>query len=66
MARPAWLILGALATELAGEGAPARTAAEAFKAFAGRVPAFEGIDYEDIGTKGAVINEAVSLTGDRA
>ena len=65
MARPAWLILGALAAELAGAVAPVRTAAEAFSAFAGSVPAFEGLTYEDIGTRGAVMNETVSLTGDR-
>lgn len=65
MARPAWLILGALAAELGGAPAPARTAAEAFTAFAARAAAFEGLTYDDIGTRGAVLNETVSLTGDR-
>ena len=65
MARPAWLILGALAAELGRAVGPARTAADAFTAFTGAVAAFEGLTYEDIGTRGAVINETVSLTGDR-
>lgn len=63
MARPAWLILGALATELSG-GAVARTAAESFAALSSHVPAFQGISYEDVGTRGAIVNESVSLTGD--
>jgi NADH-quinone oxidoreductase subunit G len=63
MTRPAWLILGALAGEKGG-GAVARTAAEAFSGLGGSVPAFSGIDYDAIGSRGAVINESVSLTGD--
>jgi NADH-quinone oxidoreductase subunit G len=63
MARPAWLILGALAAERSGSGA-AHSAADAFAALGGRAPAFEGITYDDIGSRGAVINESVSLTGD--
>ena len=63
MARPAWLILGALASELSG-GSVARTAAEAFAGLGSEVPAFSGISYEDVGTRGAVVNESVSLTGD--
>jgi NADH-quinone oxidoreductase subunit G len=50
MSRPAWLVLGALA------GALARIAQA--------VPAFSGISYDDIGTRGTVVNESVSLTGD--
>lgn len=63
MARPAWLILGALASELSG-GAVAKTAAESFAALSSHVPAFSGISYEDVGTRGAIVNESVSLTGD--
>jgi len=63
MARPAWLILGALAGERSG-GSVARSAAEAFAALAGATPAFSGISYDDVGSRGAVINESVSLTGD--
>lgn len=61
MARPAWLILAAMAAEKAGGDVP-RSAADAFASSG--VGAFSGISYEDIGTKGAVINESVSLTGD--
>jgi NADH-quinone oxidoreductase subunit G len=60
MARPAWLILGALAGELSDVEAP-RSAAEAFALLAGRVDAFQGLTYEDLGTRGAVVNETVSL-----
>jgi len=63
MARPAWLVLGALAAELDGNGV-SRTAAESFAALGSEVSAFSGIGYDDIGTRGAVVNESVSLTGD--
>jgi NADH-quinone oxidoreductase subunit G len=63
MARPAWLILGALVGERAG-GDVARSAAEAFASLAASVPAFSGISYDDVGSRGAVVNESVSLTGD--
>ncbi|MDX1495107.1 MAG: molybdopterin-dependent oxidoreductase, partial [Longimicrobiales bacterium] len=63
MARPAWLILGALASELTEAGV-ARTAAESFSVLGGDIPAFSGITYDDIGTRGALVNESVSLTGD--
>lgn len=63
LARPAWLILSALAAEL-GSGTVAKTAAEAFAGLGGQVTAFQGITYDDIGTRGAVVNESVSLTGD--
>ncbi len=66
MARPAWLVLGALAAELGDASGAVRTAADAFQAYVARVSAFEGLTYEDIGTRGAVVNETVSLTGDRA
>jgi hypothetical protein len=61
MARPAWLVLGALAAEL-GSGGVARTAADAFAASG--VEAFAGMTYDDMGERGAMINETVSLTGD--
>ena len=63
MARPAWLIIGALIGELTEQVGP-RSAAEAFFALSGAVSAFSGISYDDIGTRGAVVNESVSLTGD--
>ncbi len=52
MARPAWLILGALDAELTGEGAP-ETAAELFGKLSDAVPAFGGLTYPDLGTQGA-------------
>lgn len=61
MARPAWLILSALAAEKAGGSVP-RSAADAFASSG--VSAFSGISYDDIGDRGAVVNESVSLTGD--
>lgn len=63
MARPAWLVLGALTAERTGGGV-ARTAPDAFAALGSTVPAFSGIGYGDIGSRGAVVNESVSLTGD--
>jgi predicted molibdopterin-dependent oxidoreductase YjgC len=63
MARPAWLVLGALVAELTGRAAP-RSASDAFAALGAAVPAFGGISYEDLGTRGAVVNESVTLTRD--
>jgi len=64
MARPGWFVLGALATELGTVSAAARSAAEAFTTFVTRAPAFDGLTYDDIGTRGAVLNATVSLTGE--
>ncbi len=63
MARPAWLILGALVAELMDTDAP-RSAADAFTTLVTGVPAFSGLTYDDIGTRGAVVNNPVSLAGD--
>jgi len=63
MARPAWLVLGALAAQINGVAGP-RSAAEAFALLGEAVPAFAGLTYDDLGARGAVINETVSLTGD--
>jgi len=63
MARPAWLVVGALVAHMT-EGSGPRTAAEAFATLAGAVSAFGGLSYDDIGTQGAVVNETVSLAGD--
>ncbi len=63
MARPAWLILGALVAELTETDGP-RSAADAFKALATAIPAFSGLTYDAIGTRGAVVNEPVSLSAD--
>lgn len=63
MARPAWLVLGALAAER-GSGSAPRSASDAFAALGSAVPSFAGIGWEDIGSRGAVLNESVSVTGD--
>ncbi|HKK94453.1 MAG TPA: molybdopterin-dependent oxidoreductase, partial [Longimicrobiales bacterium] len=63
-ARPAWLILEALAADLAGRDTAPTTAAEAFAVLSGRVEAFAGLTYEAIGDRGAVVNETVQLAGD--
>jgi NADH-quinone oxidoreductase subunit G len=62
-ARPAWFVLGVLGAEHGGGAAP-RSAAECFQLLAGWVGAFAGLSYDDLGTRGAVVNETVSLTGD--
>jgi hypothetical protein len=46
------------------EGEGARSAADAFAQLAGSVQAFGGMSYDDLGTRGAVVNETVSLAGD--
>ena len=62
-ARPAWFVLGALlAAHTSAETSP-RTAADSFGILAARVPAFAGLTYDDLGTRGAVVNEAVPLSG---
>ena len=59
-ARPAWLVLGALAAALDGAGPAPVRAEEAFAALAGRHPAFAGLDYEAIGSVGALVSKAVA------
>ncbi|HSH75252.1 MAG TPA: molybdopterin-dependent oxidoreductase, partial [Longimicrobiales bacterium] len=63
MARPAWLVVGALVAQLADQPTP-RSAAEAFAALSGAVSAFSGLGYDDIGARGAIVNQVVSVTGD--
>jgi NADH-quinone oxidoreductase subunit G len=62
MARPAWLVLGALGAELTGGGVP-RTAADAFAALAESTPAFDGLDYDTLGTVGAVARTPAGVKG---
>jgi NADH-quinone oxidoreductase subunit G len=62
-ARPAWLVLGALVAQRTGTEVN-RSAAEAFAWMAHTVPAFAGVTYDDLGTRGAVVNEPVPLSGD--
>ena len=63
MARPAWFVLGALVAAQTKGTAP-RSAADAFGAAGSLIGAFSGMSYDDIGSRGAVINEAISLSGD--
>ena len=53
-ARPAWLVLGALAAALGGGGTPA-IAADVFAQLAAAHPAFTGLTHDEIGTSGAVL-----------
>jgi NADH-quinone oxidoreductase subunit G len=62
-ARPAWLVLGALVAEMTGASAP-ETAAAAFETYVASRGPFQGLDYASIGTRGAVVNEPASLSGD--
>ncbi len=58
-ARPAWLVLGALAAALRGERTP-DGAAEVFARMAAAHPAFAGLSYDEIGDQGAELRaEAV-------
>ncbi len=61
--RPAWLVLGALLAERTQTEGP-RTAADAFARLGGRVPAFAGLSYDELGLRGAAVNETVSLSGE--
>jgi NADH-quinone oxidoreductase subunit G len=62
MSRPAWLVLGAVVAELTGASVP-RTAADAFAALAKSAEAFDGLDYETLGTVGAVARSPVGVKG---
>jgi len=64
MARPPWMILGALLARLTGADAPTR-ADQAFLSAGEIAPQFQGLTYEAIGTRGAVVNEPVALPGTR-
>ncbi len=62
VARPAWLVLSALAARINGGPVPT-SAAEAFMQAAEIAPEFQGLAYDSIGTRGALINEPVALPG---
>jgi NADH-quinone oxidoreductase subunit G len=51
MARPAWLVLGALEATLTHESAP-KSASAAFARLSDAVPAFSGLSYESLGARG--------------
>jgi len=62
MARPAWLVLGALDAELTGE-APAHSAAQAFATLSEAVTAFEGLTYEALAAHGALAKTHAHASG---
>jgi len=62
-ALPAWFALGAVLAELTEEDAP-RQAAQAFGLAAVGVPAYAGMSYETIGTRGAQMREPAHTSGD--
>ena len=60
-ARPAWLVLGALAVALEDrDEAPPRTAADAFARIARDTEALQGLTYDDLGTAGASVREGAT------
>lgn len=61
MARPAWLVLGALLAERTGGEAP-RSALEAFALLTERVAAFGSVGYEELGASGKRIEGAGALS----
>jgi NADH-quinone oxidoreductase subunit G len=63
-ARPAWFVVGALLSARSGGAMAPRSAAESFAQLGTQVPAFSGLTYDDLGTRGAVVNETVPLSGD--
>lgn len=62
-ARPGWLVLGAVLAELSGTEAFSR-ADQAFSRVAEATPAFQGMSYRAIGTRGALVNEPAGVAGD--
>jgi NADH-quinone oxidoreductase subunit G len=61
MARPAWLVLGALVAELTGQSAP-RSAAEAFSWLGEAVPALAGLGYDALGRRGGLARGAAAVS----
>jgi NADH-quinone oxidoreductase subunit G len=62
-ARPAWQVLALVAAALQGEAEVPGHAAEAFDRLAAAHPAFQGLSYQLLGTRGALVNDPVSLPG---
>ena len=65
LARPAWQVLGVLLAGLDDAPAPA-DAASAFLRIGQLYDEFSGLSYATLGTRGALINEPVRLTGGEA
>jgi len=62
-ARPAWFVIGVLLAERQASTA-ARSAAESFASLGNHCRAFSELSYQELGTRGALVNETVSLSGD--
>jgi NADH-quinone oxidoreductase subunit G len=62
LARPAWQILGVLLAGL-GDGRAPATAADALQLVGHHFEAFAGLDYAVLGTRGALLNEPVTMRG---
>ena len=61
LARPAWQILGVLLAGIGDGNAPA-SAAQAFARVTELHDAFAGLDYETIGSRGALLNDRMKIT----
>jgi len=59
-ARPAWSALGELLSLMTERALPS-TAESAFATLGATAPEFDGLSYQDLGTRGAVVNEPVGL-----
>ncbi|MFQ5536548.1 MAG: 2Fe-2S iron-sulfur cluster-binding protein [Gemmatimonadota bacterium] len=62
-ARPGWLVMSALMAQRTGTEVP-RTASQAFDTLVQREPAFAGLSYDALGTRGAVVTAAAPVAGD--
>tara|TARA_Y100000590_G_scaffold468006_1_gene648967 strand:- start:3769 stop:5364 length:1596 start_codon:yes stop_codon:yes gene_type:complete len=63
-ARPAWSVLGELTAILEGGHPSLSKVDQAFQALANRVSEYAGIAYEDLGDRGAQINDTISVMKD--
>jgi NADH-quinone oxidoreductase subunit G len=61
LARPAWQILGVLLAGIGDGNAPV-SAAQAFARVAQLHDAFAGLDYDTIGSRGALLNDRMKIT----
>ncbi|MEX0935690.1 MAG: molybdopterin-dependent oxidoreductase [Gemmatimonadota bacterium] len=62
-ARPAWMVLGALLARVREDARRPAHVAAAFLRAGELAPEFEGLAFETIGTRGALVNDPVALSG---
>jgi NADH-quinone oxidoreductase subunit G len=62
-ARPAWQVLDLVVAAVLGDGTVPENAAGAFQRLAGDHAVFQGLRYEELGTRGALVNDPVPLPG---